>query len=87
MDEFVDGDSFETERRKQLVDRLLAESRVSEYMHLVLISVVAVLFWNDASRTALVAWIAAVAAASLARALVRRHLAFKPTETTYAPNR
>jgi PAS domain S-box-containing protein len=80
----LEEDSLESQRRKQLVNRLLAESRIVEYMHLVLILVVAVLFWNDASHTALFAWIAAVAGASLARALVRRHLASKPTETTYA---
>jgi len=84
MREALEADRLETERGKQLVDRLLAESRTAEFMHLVLILVVAVLFWNTASQTALLAWVGAVASASLVRALVRRHLATKPVATDYA---
>ena len=77
-------EQIENERDQQLVRRLLTESRTAELMHLVLIAVVAFLYWGVVAPTGLVAWIAAVVAATLVRALVRHRLASGPTSASFA---
>lgn len=70
------GRGLEAERRERLIDRLLLESPTAEFIHVVLIMVVAILFWNNVSQALLLAWVTAVVVVALARALVRRRLAF-----------
>ena len=80
----LEEEHLENERKEELVARLLAESRTAELMHVGLIVVVAFLFWGVLSPSGLVAWVAAVLGATLLRALVRHHLASKPTTTAFA---
>jgi two-component system sensor histidine kinase/response regulator len=82
--EALEEEQLEHERNEQLVGRLLTESRTAELLHLVLITVVAALFWGNVSQTGLTAWVAAVVGATLVRALVRHHLASNLTSTNYA---
>ena len=84
MRDAQEEERLEKERSEHLVGRLLLESRNAEFMHLVVISLAAVLLWNEVAHIQLVAWIAAVAGAAVVRGLVRRHLTKKRSPPGYA---
>lgn len=66
-----------------LARRLLFESPMGEVAHLVLLLVVAVLVWGVARPLVLVPWLAAVAAATVVRAVVRQRLARREHPPAY----
>jgi PAS domain S-box-containing protein len=68
-------DHVEREVQAALARRLLVESLVGELAHLVLLMVVAGLVWGSAPPIVLTPWLAAVAGATIVRAVVRRRLA------------
>jgi PAS domain S-box-containing protein len=69
--------------REALASRLLFESPLGEVANLVLLTVVATLVWGVARPLVLIPWLAAVAAATIVRAVVRRHLATKRHPPAY----
>ena len=77
-------DQLNAEIRVELIDRLVAESPAAEVLHLVLISIVAALFWDHVPPIALLAWVLAVTASVLVRAYVRHVLRSKGLDRTYS---
>jgi PAS domain S-box-containing protein len=77
-------DRLSAEIRTELIDRLVAESPAAEILHLVLISIVAALFWDHVPPIALLAWVLAVTASVLVRAYVRHVLRTQGSERAYS---